>query len=313
MCSNLLEPVHPQLRVRNKFGAVLTASVATFAVEVAIGMIALAMWRQTQESPGFPYNGFTLFILIIVAPFLAVVGAALGALLTVGLVMPLLVGAGWLGRGLSGREAWWWVPALAAAGAAALTALAAVPTGDSLLPVLGGWLVVTAALSAPALVARRLLLPDRPPLSGGVMFGRVVLYGTLVVVTAGSLAGIGTYAGIVHAYEPPRLNTQRAAGTWTDGDGGTLVLTADGHATATRIKTFDIVDSGTVTHRCTGTGTWNFDPGDGPWAQEIPVSVDNCSMDNWAVSGTPEHPKLFVYIGDPDSWDLYILQRPRHR
>ncbi|MFF2520704.1 hypothetical protein [Streptomyces liangshanensis] len=312
MCSNLLESVRSQLRVRDKFGAVLTASVATLAVEVAIGMISLAMWTQTQESPGLAYNGLQVFILIIVAPFLAVAGAALCGLLTVGLVMPLLVGAGWLGRRLSGREAWWWVPAVAAAGTAALTPLAAVPTGDGLLPVLGGGLAVAAALSAPALVARRLLLPHRPPLSGGAMFGRVVLYGTLTVVTVGLLAGLGTYAGIVHAYEPPRLNTQRAAGTWTDGDGGTLVLTADGHATATRIKTFDIVDLETVTRRCTGTGTWSFDPGDGPWAQEIPVSVANCSMDNWAVFGTPEHPKLFVFIGDPDSWDLYILQRPRH-
>ncbi|MEU4152882.1 hypothetical protein [Streptomyces sp. NPDC026659] len=32
-------------------------------------------------------------------------------------------------------------------------------------------------------------------------------------------------------------------------------------------------------------------------------------MDAWEVFGTIEHPKLFVRIGDPDSWDLYILQR----
>ncbi|MFE3947433.1 hypothetical protein ACFXPV_37095 [Streptomyces sp. NPDC059118] len=41
-----------------------------------------------------------------------------GALLTVGVVMPLLAVAGCLGRRLSGREVWWWVPALAAAGPA---------------------------------------------------------------------------------------------------------------------------------------------------------------------------------------------------
>ncbi|MFC9285289.1 hypothetical protein [Streptomyces sp. NPDC057052] len=39
------------------------------------------------------------------------------------------------------------------------------------------------------------------------------------------------------------------------------------------------------------------------------MSVDDCRLDTWEVSGTLEHPKLFVYIGDPDSWDLYILQR----
>jgi hypothetical protein len=228
-------------------------------------------------------------------------------LLSVGVVMPLLVGAGWLGRRLSGREAWWWVPALAAAGTASLALAAAVLAEAGLLAVLGGWLAVTAALAATALVARRLLLPDRPRLSGGAMFGRVVLYGTLAAVTAGTLAGIGLYAGI--GYEPPRLSTERVAGAWSDGQGGTLVLTADGKATATRVKTFDDDVFDPVMHQCTSTGTWEYDPGAGPWSQEVVVSVDDCPMDTWAVFGTPEHPKMFVFIGDPDGWDLYILQR----
>ncbi|MEV7796239.1 hypothetical protein AB0O68_30270 [Streptomyces sp. NPDC087512] len=69
---------------------------------------------------------------------------------------------------------------------------------------LGGWLVVADALAATAPVARRLLLPGRPYLSGGVMFWRVALYGTLTVITVGALAGISLYAEI--GYEPPRLN-----------------------------------------------------------------------------------------------------------
>ncbi|MFE3947434.1 hypothetical protein ACFXPV_37100 [Streptomyces sp. NPDC059118] len=162
---------------------------------------------------------------------------------------------------------------------------------------------MTAALTATTLVARRLLLPDRPQLSGGTMFGRVALYGTLAVVTAGTLAAIGLYAGI--GYEPPRLSAERVAGTWSDGKGGTLILAADGKATATRVETFDF-DS--VVHRCAGTGTWGYGQGAGPWSQEVDVFIDDCSMDTWHVFGTPEHPKLFVYIGDPGSWDLYILQ-----
>ncbi|MFI6107528.1 hypothetical protein [Streptomyces sp. NPDC051310] len=47
------------------------------------------------------------------------------------------------------------------------------------------------------------------------------------------LASIGLYAGI--GYEPPQLTTKRVAGTWSDGRGGTLILTADGKATASRV------------------------------------------------------------------------------
>ncbi|WP_328886774.1 hypothetical protein [Streptomyces sp. NBC_00316] len=167
---------------------------------------------------------------------------------------------------------------------------------------------MTATFAVTALVARRLLLPDRPRFSGGAMFGWVALYGTLAVVTAITLAGIGLYAGL--GYEPPRLSTERVAGTWSDGKGGTLILTSDGKATATRVETFDLDDSfDTVVQKCSGAGTWEYDPGAGPWSQEVDLSVDDCSMDTWSVFGTPEHPKLFVCVGDPDSWDLYILQR----
>ncbi|MFF3956422.1 hypothetical protein ACFYY1_24805 [Streptomyces sp. NPDC001890] len=297
-----------QTRVRDRFGAVLTASMSTLSVEAVIGAIALIVWGQTQESPGLPYNAMGIIFLIVMVPFVLAAGAAIAALLSVGVVMPLLVVAGWFGRRLSGREAWWWVPALAAVGTAPPTLAKAVLVEAGLLAGLGGWLVVTAALAVTALVARRLLLPDRPRLSGGAMFWRVALYGTLAVVTVGTLGGIGLWAGI--GYEPPRLSTERVAGTWSDGKGGTLILTAHGKATATRIETFDLDDSfEPVVHECTGTGTWAYDPGAGPWSQKVDVSLDDCSMDTWEVFGSPEHPKLFVYIGDPDSWDLYILQR----
>ncbi|MFF1839931.1 hypothetical protein ACFVXE_38145 [Streptomyces sp. NPDC058231] len=293
--------------MRDRFGAVLTVSMAVLFVEAVIGTIALFVWGQTQESPGLSYNVMGVFFLIMMVPFVAVAGAVLGALLTVGVVMPLLVVAGWLGRRLSGHGAWWWVPALAAAVTAPPSLAVAVLGEAGLLAGLGGWLAVTVALAATTLVARRLLLPDRRQLSGGAMFGRMALYGTLAVVIAGTLAGIGLYAGI--GYEPPQLSAERVARTWSDGKGGTLILTADGKATATRVETFGIDDSSEpVVHKCTGTGTWQYDPGAGPWYQEVDVSVDDCSMDTWQVFGSLEHPKLFVYVGDPDSWDLYILQ-----
>ncbi|MER5278237.1 hypothetical protein ABT025_21130 [Streptomyces sp. NPDC002809] len=308
MRSEKWDPGQAQTRVRDKFGAVLVTSMSVLFVEAVIGAIAFFVWGQTEESPGGPYSVLGVFLLIVLVPFAAAAGAVLGYLLSLGVVMPLLVVAGWTGRRFSGREAWWWVPALAA-GVTALPSLAAALLTDAGPSVgLGGWLAVTAALAAAALVARRLLLPDRPPLSGGVMFGQVALYGTLAVATAGLLAGIGLHAGI--GYEPPWLSAQQVTGTWADGKGGTLTLAADGRAMADRVETFENDDSfEPVVHRCTGTGTWQYQSGAGPWSQEVEVSVDDCSMDPWEVFGTSGRPKLFVYVGDPDAVDLYILQR----
>ncbi|MFC9398145.1 hypothetical protein ACFTWS_34065 [Streptomyces sp. NPDC057027] len=297
-----------QLRVKDRFGAVLTASVSVLLVEAAIGMFANFVWEQTQENPPLPYNALT----VIAVPFLAAAGAALGALVTVSLIMPLLAAAAWLGRTFSGSEVWWWVPAVTAATTAPPVLAVAILGEAGLLAAFGGWLTVATTLAVPALVARRLLLPNRPPLSGRTMFGRIALYGTLATVTAFTLVGIALYSGI--GYVPPRLDAERIAGTYTDGKNGTLVLSPDGKATATRVDTFsyDSIDSFEPdTHECTGTGTWAYDPGDGPYSQQVDVSIESCpvAMDSWSVYGTREHPKLYVFIGDPDSWDLYTLRR----
>ncbi|MFF5711539.1 hypothetical protein [Streptomyces sp. NPDC012756] len=297
-----------QLRAKDRFGAVLTASASVLFVEAVIGMIANFVWEQTQESPPLPYNA----LMVVAVPFLAAAGAVLGALVTVSVIMPLLAAAAWLGRTFSGREVWWWVPAVTATATAPLVLAVAILSEAGLLAAFGGWLTVTTVLVIPALVARRLLLPNRPPLSGRTMFGRIVLYGTLAAVTAFALAGVALYAGI--GYVPPRLDVGQIAGTYSDGKNGTLVLGPDGKAIATRVDTFsyDSIDSFEPdTHECTGTGTWAYDPADGPYSQQVDVSIGSCpvAMDSWSVYGTREHPKLYVFIGDPDSWDLYTLRR----
>ncbi|MGW5779189.1 hypothetical protein [Streptomyces sp. NPDC003863] len=195
-----------QLRVKDGFGAVLTASVSVLFVEAAIGMFANFAWEQTQESPPLPYNA----LLVIAVPFLAAAGAVLGALVTVSVIMPLLAAAAWLGRTFSGREVWWWVPAVTATATVPPVPAAAILGEAGLLAAFGGWLTVATTFAAPALVARRLLLSNRPPLSGRTMFGRIALYGTLAAVTAFTLAGIALYSGI--GYVPPRLDAERCAG-----------------------------------------------------------------------------------------------------
>ncbi|WP_395359204.1 hypothetical protein ACHGLA_03815 [Streptomyces sp. YH02] len=292
-------------RVRDKLGEVLTASMSVLFVEAVIGALGLAVWGETQESTARPtYHPMGIFLLIVVAPF----GAALGAVLSFGLVMPLLVGAGWVGRRASGRGAWWWVPALAAAGTVVPVLVVSMVAEAGLSAAVCGWLMVTTALSVPALVARRVLLPDRPRLSVKAVFGWVALYGTLAVVTAATLAGSALSAGI--GYEPPRLSAERVAGTWSDGRGGTLTLSADGKATTTRIETFELGESFEVEVReCTGAGTWTYDTGTAPGSQRVTVSVGGCTMDDWLVSGSAEHPKLYVTYGDPDDGTYYALVR----
>ncbi|MET8505582.1 hypothetical protein ABZV60_13115 [Streptomyces sp. NPDC004787] len=290
----------------------MTASVSVMFVEAAVGMIAGFVWGQARESPALPYNAMGIVVMVIAAPFVAAAGALLGALVTMGVVMPLLTVAAWLGRRFTGREVWWWVPAVAAAAGLPVPVLGVLAEAGA-VACLGGWLAATIALAAPALVARRLLLPGRPRLSGGAVFGRIALYGTLAVVTAFTLAGIALTAGI--GYEPPRLNARQLAGTYSDGKGGTLTLAPDGRATAHRVDTFaydDAVDPFEPRVRpCTGTGTWTYDPADGPYSQEVEVTVGSCpaGMDSWSVYGTREHPKLYVFIGDPDAWEIYTLRR----
>jgi hypothetical protein len=76
MRSKMWEPVQTQVRVRDRFGAVLTASVSVLSVEAAIGAIAFVVWGQTQERPGLPYNPMGVLFLIVMAPFVAAAGAA---------------------------------------------------------------------------------------------------------------------------------------------------------------------------------------------------------------------------------------------
>ncbi|WP_418957628.1 hypothetical protein [Streptomyces tritici] len=291
-------------RVRDRFGAVLLASMSVLFVEAVIGWVGLLVWGQTRESPGgLPFGALGGFVLLIMAPFVAFAGAILAALFSVVAVMPLMVVADWVARGVTGRPAWWPVPALAA-GCGVLPGVIAGVLVESVGAALVWWFVTLAVLAGPALVARRLVHPDRPWISGRRIFGWVALYGTLAVVGAFALAGVALWAGI--GYEPPQMSVQRLAGTWSDDEGGTLVLGEDGRATATGVNVYDWDEA---KQECTGTGTWSYEPGGTPWDQEVDVTVPGCDLETWEFFGTEEHPKLFVYVGDPDSWDLYLLER----
>ncbi|MEU8760102.1 hypothetical protein [Streptomyces sp. NPDC048659] len=304
-------PAQGTVRIRDRFGSVVVACTSVLSVEAVIAVIAVYVWELTKETPPLPYNGLAVFVMVVALPFVAAAGAALAALLSICVLMPMLAVAARLGRAVSGREAWWWVPA-AAGGVAALPAGAEALTGETgLLGCVAGWLVATVALAVPALTARRLLLPERPRLSGGAMFGYIALWGTLAAVTAFTLAGIAVFAGV--GYEAPRLDEAQVAGTYADGEGGTLTLAPDGTATANRVKTFTYDEHSTqpLAKECTGAGTWTYTPADSPTSQRVDVTIDACPglMDSWNTYGSAAHPKLYVFMGDPDTWDIYTLRR----
>ncbi|MFD8015194.1 hypothetical protein [Streptomyces sp. NPDC058955] len=291
-------------RVEARYDDLLAISTAVLLVEAVIGGIAYFVWQETLETPVRAYSAIGLMLAAVAAPFvLAPAAVALVALSGV-LVLPSMVGAAWCGRRFSGREVWWWVPLTA--GAVAVPVVVAGASGWAVGPwtALAGWGAVTVALTVPALVTRRMLLPDRPALSARAMLGRVALGGTLAVVTAWAAAGAALHAGI--GYEPPEVSAELLTGVWSEGEGGGLTLAADGSATADRVETFG---DETVTGRCSGTGTWTYAPGDGPWAQEVVVAVEGCELSPWRVYGTPDHPKLFVHVGDPDAGEIHVLRR----
>lgn len=49
-----MAPGQRQARVRDRFGAVLTASMSVLLVVAVVGSIALFTWQQTRRVRGFP-------------------------------------------------------------------------------------------------------------------------------------------------------------------------------------------------------------------------------------------------------------------
>ncbi|MFG2111353.1 hypothetical protein ACGFRB_01700 [Streptomyces sp. NPDC048718] len=300
-------PTQTWARVHERAGAIFSASMLVLLSETVTGGIGLVMWSLTQESPVPPFTasflGWVFLVLLMV--FAAVIVPLGNVVLSAGVVPLVVVLAGWAGRRFGGREAWYWVPMVAAVVLLPVPgALSALGTG--VLAALVIWLVGTAGIAIAALVARRLLLPGRPHLTGGVMFLRVGLWGTLAVVTVFVLSGIGLCAGM--AYEPPRLTRAGAVGAYSDGKGGTLTLMADGKATARGVRGYGgFREAG---EPCDGIGSWSFSPGRGPWDQTVEAVIEGCpDFGAWSVFGSGERPKLFISIGDPDSMDFYVLER----
>ncbi|MFJ2898052.1 hypothetical protein ACIO87_24555 [Streptomyces sp. NPDC087218] len=249
---------------------------------------------------------------LLIAPFLVCFGGPFALVASPLLVLPIVSAARWAGTRFTGRDAWWWVPVsasvVAAAGTAALGASWHLGPGTSAL----GWLAGATVLTAAALVARRTALR-----AGRV---RHVLGWGVVAAVAVFAIGAGVFAtGLVPEYRPPRIDAEALSGSWTDGEGGTLRLAADGTAYADGLTDHDAADADhaeptAAKYRCTGQGTWSYSDGESTtWDQRVWIRIKGChGLDDpyeWRISGTPDRLEIGSEYGEPDAPDWYVLTR----
>jgi hypothetical protein len=102
---------------------------------------------------------------------------------------------------------------------------------------------------------------------------------------------------------PTPVTPQRAAivGVWTNPDGATLDFAADGKVKASKMPVVDGAGDGIDELPGNGAGTWQIDPWDSGTGSgggvDVTIGYDGAEL---TTTGNPAHPKLFIFIGDPD-------------
>ncbi|NED02509.1 hypothetical protein G3I55_12695 [Streptomyces sp. SID6648] len=291
------------------FGLSLLLSMLVLILEGMLALVVAVVYGITQESPNAG-GGSAMFILFL--PVVAVFGIAVAGAASAALVFPAAWLGDVLGRRLGGREVWWWVPpAAAVVSLVPVGSVVAAYGGADPATAAAGWFFTTVVITVPALLWRS--RRER-------IFKPVTLWGVAAVVLTAVLGGVGLATGVLKEYRPPALISADIVGRWSDGQGGTVTFTADGRVTAVDVDDdldgWGHEDDATDPDgpqdgdtRCSGQGTWTYEPGGGTWSQQVDLALDSCDFDVWNVGGTASRPTLYQYIGDPDSGDLYVLRR----
>ncbi|WP_234011755.1 MULTISPECIES: hypothetical protein [unclassified Streptomyces] len=254
---------------------------------------------------------------LLALPFSLCCGVPVALWVNLAVVLPVVWAARRVSGRLHGRDAWWWVPAIAVVPAGLVTIAVTVtlhPGPDALALT---WTAGEALIAGPALLARE------AGLHGRRLHPRIFGYGAVAVAVVFGIGMTAFRIGLLTEYRPPRVNAAALAGTWTDGHGGTLRLNADGSARAEGLTDHesayaDNADADRAKYRCMGPGTWVYAPGEATtWDQRLNVRIERCGFDDfneyvdsgWLISGTPEHPKLVRLYGDLDAPGVYTLTR----
>uniref|UniRef100_A0AAU2JSK8 Uncharacterized protein n=1 Tax=Streptomyces sp. NBC_00049 TaxID=2903617 RepID=A0AAU2JSK8_9ACTN len=114
------------------------------------------------------------------------------------------------------------------------------------------------------------------------------------------------------------LTQDEVAGSWSDGEGGTVELAADGTFTATELcghyvdsaaKKGAAADASPVR---TGAGTWSvYTPtrGNGPATRLRVEFAAGATSAQYEARGSLESPVLWAYVGDADDGRLCALRK----
>ncbi|MFE7840839.1 hypothetical protein ACFU53_33730 [Streptomyces sp. NPDC057474] len=115
--------------------------------------------------------------------------------------------------------------------------------------------------------------------------------------------------------EPLAISTAEVTGTWVDEQGGRLVLMEDGTFASDGIcGDFSDDDLDGAVAPDPGAGTWEHDtwddPGTGNPVSEVDLTFTPGGVwTQYDARGTSKDPVLWMYIGDPDSGDLCVLEK----
>ncbi|MFI7010404.1 hypothetical protein [Streptomyces sp. NPDC050145] len=284
--------------------AELMAAACTLQLSVGGALAMVATFDDNSYGQGFNSMGLACVMIFapIVLPFLGWLQCAVQALpaLALGDVLAVRVpGPRWRGRVLAALL-------VAAVWAVLPTALGLSSYATSLLACAAFCAFPVYAATRPWRWVRRRLRMWATGLFGGGLLA-------LLTLVAGAAAqGIG----LMPVYEPPVLTRGELVAEWRDADDGAVLrLDANGRARLTRLPAEDLFASAEPGDpefsRCTGTGTWSRQAGDGSLDAGVEIDVPACTDTtlHWTIGGTREDPELYVLFGDPDAGDLHILTR----
>lgn len=135
-----------------------------------------------------------------------------------------------------------------------------------------------------------------------------LLWALLAVPAAATIAGVGTYTGVLGPEDPPKPGRADLVGRYEDGRGGAVTLRADGTAVLEGIEY--VADDGpglVVVKRCEDGGAhWSFTEARPRWQHQVGVATD-CESTipwRWDAGGTPSAPEIVYWTvtpGHPDS------------